>query len=552
MAALEIKAQQFPNPLHVPDTLKGPSFDLLVKPSKALFVGTDSSDTYGINADYLGPTLIFSKDDSITLNVTNKLGETTTMHWHGMHVSPENDGGPHTPILADSTWSPSFKVLDEATTFWYHPHLHHKTAEQVYAGAAGMIIVRDQNPAGNQLPHHYGVDEFPLIIQDKSFDNQSEFIYTQMADTMMVNGTLGAFLEVPAQMVRFHLLNASNQRVYNLGFTSNIIGWQVGSDGGLLENRLPLNRVQIAPGERAEIVIDFRSLQDSSVVMTSYNSELSPGVSGGPRGPRGQRNNLLDSVDFEIMEFRVIPQNSNPILGIPNQLNNITRPLEANADRFRVKEFTVDSSGFPFYINGSLMDMTVINDTVKLDDIEVWTLINNTDEAHPWHIHDVQFFVLDINGNPPPPDLRGRKDVVLVLPYDTVRYITQFEDFANDTIPYMFHCHNLFHEDGGMMGQFIVVNEVGLEEINSKTELLVDVYPNPNSSRLLTIQTRVNGQKIQCIKLIDSMGKEIEDRNFRHGVNKEVLHLEGISSGIYFLSIQIKGGEVESIPVIID
>lgn len=543
-------AQQFPNPIHIPDTLNGPVYDLTVLKSKTAFISGDSTNTYGINGSYLGPTLIMHENDTVQMHVTNLLGETTTMHWHGMHVAPEDDGGPHTSILADSTWSPSFPVMDQATTFWYHPHLHHKTAEQVYSGAAGMIIVRDDKAVGNLLPHTYGVDEFPLIIQDKSFDANNKLIYTAMADTMMVNGTLGGYLEVPAQMVRFHILNASNQRVYNLGFLAQFQAWQIGSDGGFLESPLPLNKLQLTPGERVEVVIDFSQHISQNIKMKAFNSELGEGLSGGPRGPRGGPNNQLDSLDFDIMEFRVIAATNNAITTRPPiTLNTFDKPLEANADRHRTKTFTVDSTGFPFYINGSLMDINVINDTVQLDDIEIWTLINSTDVAHPWHIHDIQFYILDINGNPPPPHLSGRKDVIIVQPFDTIRYITQFDDFVSDSIPYMFHCHNLFHEDGGMMGQFLVLNLTSINEVSKDKLANFEVYPNPSSGDFYLKKKIGAINEIERIEVFDISGRSVQV-HFEILVNQIEIKMEDQAKGAYFLKIYDFDGSIELVKLV--
>ena len=253
LGSLGLQAQN-PNPLVIPDTLSGNVINLEIAPSTVQYLSGAATATYGINKPYLAPTLILRKGQSVQLNVTNSLSDTSTMHWHGMHVAAMDDGGPHTPIAPGTTWSPDFTVLDEAATLWYHPHLHEHTTEQVYKGAAGMIIVHDSLEATLGLPHRYGVDDFPLIIQDKSFDSLTNaFIYEAMGDTVMINGTLNPFLTVPAQMVRLRVLNASNQRVFNLGFPPTNIAFQIASDGGLLESPLPVTRIQIAPGERARI-----------------------------------------------------------------------------------------------------------------------------------------------------------------------------------------------------------------------------------------------------------------------------------------------------------
>jgi bilirubin oxidase len=533
---------QFSNPLFVPDTLAGPVYNLNVAPATVNFIAGTATETYGINGPYLGPTLIMRKGDQVTMNVSNNLGETTTMHWHGMHVAPEDDGGPHTAIPDGTTWSPEFTVMDEATTFWYHPHLHEYTADQVYRGAAGMIIVRDDHSDSLNLPHTYGVDDFPIIIQDKSFDSTNRLIFTAMADTIVINGTLGAYLEVPAQMVRFRLLNGSNQRVYNMGFPPNVPVFQIGSDGGLLKNPVAVNRVQLAPGERAEVVVDFSLELNKTFPLPTFNSEMTRGVSGGPGGPGGGPGNPLDSADFNLMEFRVRPPTSNAVTSLPNVLNSYDKPLAANAVRTRVKVMDADTSGFPFYINSTPFNHMVVNDTVILDDIEIWELSNITDVAHPFHIHDIQFFILDYNGMPPPPTLAGRKDVVLLNPGDTISFITHFTDFADSTIPYMYHCHNLFHEDAGMMGQFVVWEQ---SWVSRESEIALEqgfrMFPNPASDLIhLEVTDQRNGLMAE-VRLLDLQGRELR-RVIPMRKDRVSLDVAGLSAGIYLLEVRTMDG----------
>lgn len=529
---------QFPNPLMIPDTLAGPVFNLTVAPDSTQFLPGTKTLTYGINQSYLGPTLIWRKGDHITLNVTNNLGENTTMHWHGAHVAPEDDGGPHTIIADGATWSPDFDVLDEATTFWYHPHLHHFTAQHVYHGAAGMILLRDENSDTLSLPHTYGVDEFPLIIQDKSFDSlTNQLIFEEMSDTMMVNGTLGAHLEVPAQMVRFHVLNASNQRVYNLAFPPQTQPMMIASDGGFLEAPLPAGRIQIAPGERVEMVLDFGGLATMSLPAMANNSEMGQGVSGGPNGPGGGPGNPLDGVNFAFMEFRVVPPTANPVTSISQNLNTITPWDENDADVYRTKLMDQDTSGFPYYINSTPFSMSVINDTVWLDDTEVWTIENISDVAHPFHIHDIQFFVLDVNGNQPPAHLRGRKDVIMVPPNVAIRFIAKFDDFASDTVPYMYHCHNLFHEDAGMMGQFIVRDPATGGPTPVEVLQGITAYPNPTSGRLTLSLTDDKAKPLASIFVTDLQGRR-QEVSLPSAVRDYQLDLSGFAPGVYLLEVR--------------
>ena len=473
LSLVSFKVQsQATNPLIVPDTLMGPDFNIELKDTTHQFFPGRPTNTYtysptnlesATNPSYLGPTLIFRKGDFITLNVTNNLPgatDTTTTHWHGMHVAPVDDGGPHTKINPGATWSPDFTILDEAGTYWYHPHLHTKTTEHVFRGCAGMIIVEDTNSDALTIPKTYGVDDFPFIIQDKTFkgDNQYDIPGSgirDIGDEIIVNGTIDPYLEVHQQMIRLRVLNASNQRSYNLGLRNNGNFRMISSDGGFLEAPLTMNRLLISPGERADIVIDFSPLTvGDTISLRSYGNELvTGGISGTPGGLASDP--LSPNHNFNVIEFRVIAPTVSPVTSLSGTLNTFTKPLEADANAFRTKEMTRD--GATWTINDEEFDHDVVNDMVILDDIEVWTLTNSTTGvAHPFHIHDMQFFILDIDGAAPPAYLAGRKDVVMVEPSQTVRFITQFKDFTDDVIPYMYHCHILPHEDGAMMGQFVV------------------------------------------------------------------------------------------------
>ncbi|MCB0660887.1 MAG: multicopper oxidase domain-containing protein, partial [Saprospiraceae bacterium] len=149
-------------PLFIPDTLSGHEINLSIKEGSHSFYASHNTSTIGYNGNLLGPTIILHKGQSVQMNVANELNDTTTTHWHGLHVSPQNDGSPHNLIMANTTWSPKFEVMDKAATYWYHPHLHGKTMKQVIQGAAGMIIVRDDEESKLNLPRTYGVDDIPL------------------------------------------------------------------------------------------------------------------------------------------------------------------------------------------------------------------------------------------------------------------------------------------------------------------------------------------------------------------------------------------------------
>ena len=455
MFALSARSQ---NALRVPPALTGPEYNLNMAAGTVQFNPGPATPTAGYNGDILGPTLIMNAGEFVTLNATNNLGEDTTTHWHGMHVTPEDDGGPHTVIGAGTTWTVDFTVLDTASTMWYHPHLHLRTFDHVNRGLAGMILVRDTVEAAAGLPTNYGVDEFPLILQDRSFrpDNTFRAGGGGLGNVYMVNATLNPYLEVPAQMVRFRILNGSAERTYNVGFSDNRSYFVVGADGGLLEAPTAVTRTALMPGERLDIVVNFGGDSGGTVNLMNYAASLANSLPGGTGGPGG--NNPLNGVDASLLEFRVGAQSANPVTTLPASIWTLDRLYETNATVTRTVELTGGGGAGPFSLdnqayNGSRMDQVVLVDTT-----EVWTLVNRTGAAHPFHIHDIQFFILDRSREPIAPHERGKKDTVIVHGNETVRFITKFERHNDTEVPYMYHCHILPHEDGGMMGQFIVVD----------------------------------------------------------------------------------------------
>ena len=218
--------------LKIPSTLSGTNIELTMDYGTTEFYTGYNTVTRGFNGSYLGPVLILNKGDLVNVTVNNNQTDATTVHWHGMHVPPNVDGGPHVVIAANSTWEPSFTVLDEAGTSWYHPHLHEKTKEQVNAGLAGMIIVRDESAADQALlPKTYGVDEFPLILQYQVFNSAYQLANSGTTVTM-VNGTIDPILEVPAQMVRFHILNAEDDGNFTLNMSTGEDLMVIATEGG--------------------------------------------------------------------------------------------------------------------------------------------------------------------------------------------------------------------------------------------------------------------------------------------------------------------------------
>jgi blue copper oxidase len=541
------------NPLFIPDTISGKVVNLTVQTGTKQFIGTNNTPTLGYNGNFLGPTLLLNKDDSIQFNVKNNLTQATTVHWHGFHVAAKNDGGPDQLISAGGTWNPSFKIRNEAGTFWYHPHGHGKTEIQVTKGLAGMIIVRDTIEKKYILPRKYGVDDFPLIIQSKAFDILHQLASATHEDSVvMVNGTIDPYLNVPHQVVRFRLLNGSADRTYNFGLSDSSNFYLIGSDGGLLAQPYQTNRVRLSPGERAEILINFANYSlATQVYLKSYASELEHGIIGADSVgtssiviAEGYYPNHLNGANFNVLRFDVIASTVNPITTIPSTFAPKISYSLSDVDVIRNIHFSPDTvlsgkQGYvdgPFYINNESFDMDSINIVTYLNNTEIWTLTNATMVAHPFHIHDIEFRVLDINGNPPPPQYQGLKDVILVKPTDTVRFITQFTTFSDEMVPYMYHCHLLHHEDEGMMGTFVVLdtNSTGVKELN-KYETNVTVYPNPASN---TLSMKFSNIIVSSLELYNAVGQNITRRtNTQLQQNQMNLDVSALSNGIYFIHI---------------
>jgi blue copper oxidase len=423
-------------------------FNLELAPGTTEFRDGEGTPTWGYNGSYLAPTLRASRGERVAVDVTNATDEDTTVHWHGMHLPAAADGGPHQPIEPGATWSPSWTIDQPATTLWFHPHLHATTAEQVYRGASGMFIVDDPATQALALPQTYGVDDVPVIVQDRAFDDNHRFEAREpffsnvgiLGDEILVNGTYDPHLRVTTERVRLRVLNASNARVYNLQLDDGSAFDLVGTDGGLLPTPARLRELQLSPGERAELVVTMRPGERR--VLRSDDPDLGLDVFN------ARFSGSADS--FDLLELRAAPTlTSSPDL--PAQLVDFDPPSAADATVTRRFELGDDT------INGRSMRLDRIDQVVELGATEIWEITNTHQQAHSFHPHLVQFAVLTVDRKRPPPALRGWKDTVYVAPDTTVRVIARFEDYADPDTPYMFHCHLLRHEDDGMMGQFVVV-----------------------------------------------------------------------------------------------
>jgi FtsP/CotA-like multicopper oxidase with cupredoxin domain len=424
-------------------------FDLRLQQGTSELLAGKPTQTWGANGAYLGPTIRAGRGDQVVMQVTNRLPEPTTIHWHGMHLPAAADGGPHQLIPPGSTWSPSWRIDQPAATLWYHPHPHGATEDHVYRGVAGLFLLDDPEAGALPLPDRYGVDDVPVILQDKRFTADGMLDFGQspfspigrLGDQLLVNGTHDPHLNITSQRVRLRLLNASTARVYNVGFADDRPFELIGTDGGLLERPQPTTRVPLSPGERAEIVAEFQP--GERVVLRSFPPDL------GLDGVQGRFAGADDS--FDLLQLRA-GATLTPSPPVPDRLVD-HQPL-GDAEVVTTRRLELNGSS---RINGLRMDLGRIDQTVTVDTTEVWEVANRSGNPHNFHVHGVQFKVSEQDGAGPPPALAGWKDTVFIPPGGTVRLLVQLPRYSDPAMPYMFHCHLLQHEDNGMMGQFVVV-----------------------------------------------------------------------------------------------
>jgi FtsP/CotA-like multicopper oxidase with cupredoxin domain len=383
------------------------------------------------------------------MNVRNDLPEPTTVHWHGMHLPAAADGGPHQPIAPGETWSPGWTIDQPAATLWYHPHPHPDSDDQIYRGVAGMIVVDDPEASRLALPRTYGVDDVPVIIQDKNFHDDGRLDFSKrlisptgiLGEDILVNGTYAPYFDVGAELTRLRLLNASNARIYEVGLGDGRPFDLIATEGGLLEAPVRLERLPLSPGERAEIVV--RLEPGERVALRSYAPDL------GTNFWDGRFAGADDT--FDLLELRAADslEASSPL---PERL----APSEQLQARSAAAERSFELGG-QGTIDGREFDLKRIDAQASVASTEIWEVRNASGTPHNFHVHGVRFRVVDYAGEPAPPPLAGWKDTVYVPPNESVRFLVELGDYADPDVPYMFHCHVLQHQDRGMMGQLLVI-----------------------------------------------------------------------------------------------
>ena len=440
-----------------------------------------------IDGSYLGPTINVGVGQKVRIRFVNNLNEESIVHWHGMHVPEQYDGHPKDVIAPGETLIYEYEIMNRAGTYWYHPHPHKLTGHQVYNGLAGMFIVTDEEEQALNLPS--GKYDFPIVIQDRTFDDDNQLVYINnghmrrndgfLGEQIFINGTPSQTISAEQGAYRLRLLNGSNSRYYKLGWEDGTPLTVIGTDGSLLAKPRNVPYVMMSSGERIDLWLDLgKHALGTEMVLKSlpfYNGQNDgEGMMGGMgHGRRGNSQTQIPlGSEYPIVKIIINKPGGNKYKLPENlvTLNKLVANDAVNIDNPRA--FTFAGSMMRWTINGRTFKTEEVTDyeTVKLNSTEVWEFINgggghgmmgNNNVAHPIHIHQVQFNILERNSDNMDAELwdsikdgfvdEGWKDSLLLMPGMKIKVLMAFKNYKG---LFLYHCHNLEHEDMGMMRNY--------------------------------------------------------------------------------------------------
>ncbi len=421
-------------------------------------------------AGYLGPTLELRRGERVRIEFRNRLDEPSIIHWHGMIVPEAADGHPRLAVGPDGEYTYEFTVRNPAGTYLYHPHPHGRTGAQVYRGLAGLVVVREARELSYGLPRH----ELSLVIQDRRVGEQNQFVFKRMmmddmngvlGDTVLVNGAPDAAFRVAPRPYRLRLANVSNARIYKLAWSDERPMRVIATDNGLLSAAEGIQTrpyVVLAPFQRMELLEDFGARPagaEIALVSRAFEGmgmmDMMDGMMG-RGGMGGMMRGMMGPGQGEaltVARFTVAagPRVVEEAPGLP--------PPEARAPEGGVELYTrLAFRHMQGFLNGRRFEMAAVaqDERLPLNAGTVWTFANDGGGMampHPIHIHGVRFRILERSGDGVPAELReglvdaGYKDTFLIFPGERVRLLVA----PTEPGLFMYHCHNLEHEDGGMM-----------------------------------------------------------------------------------------------------
>lgn len=506
--------------LPIPDLLTADAsnrMQLVVQAGKSSFAGKTAT-TWGYNGNLLGPAVKLNKGQSVTVDIHNQLAEETTLHWHGLEIPGEVDGGPQGIIPAGGKRSVTFTPDQRAATCWFHPHQHGKTGRQVAMGLAGLVLIEDEEIRKLMLPKQWGIDDVPVIIQDKQFsaDGQVDYQLDIMTaavgwfgDTLLTNGAIYPQHAAPRGWLRLRLLNGCNARSLNIAASDNRPLYVIASDGGLLAEPVKVTELPMLMGERFEVLVDVSDGKAFDLVtlpvsqmgmaiapfdkphpvmrvqplLITASGTLPDSLASMPSMPSLEgltvrklqlsMDPMLDMMGMQMLmkkyggqamagmdHGKMMGHMNNDNMGHGNMnhgnMNHGEMGNMQHGDMGNMKH----GGSFDFHnanrINGQAFDMNKPMFAAAKGQHERWVISGQGDMMlHPFHIHGTQFRILSENGKAPAAHRAGWKDTVRVEG-GVSEVLVKFDHDAPKEHAYMAHCHLLEHEDTGMMLGFTV------------------------------------------------------------------------------------------------
>jgi len=497
-AAATLFLDESPNSYRFPSQYVGGTIDVATSYTS---IWPDTSTERIMLNDSLLLGLELERGAEARIPIHNRLTSPISIHWHGLDVPSDMDGHPKDAFSSGTTKDYRFTVRNRAGLYFFHSHSHMATAREVFMGLAGVVIVRDEEERALGLPS--GEFELPLVIQDVRVDASGKVSYMPTMNDMMngwmgnrvlVNCTPNTTHTVKRGTYRLRVLNGSNARVYKLQFSNSLPFTIIGTDGGLLEEPAVVTSVQLAPAERLDILVDFEKVQAGEIIRLVSAPYTAPVEMMSPLYPQG--------IALDIMSFAVGNEQ-----GIQYQVPSKLCTLPSLPNIIKTRSFALAMSrgmgmGMRPTINGKTYDIDTIEFQVEGLSYEVWEFQNQENAmSHPMHIHGRQFRVLSRSGGTLLPTDKGLKDTVLVGPRETVRVAVQHSDYPGT---FLFHCHNLEHEDEGMMQNYTVLTPTNVMELGSTDMLL---YPNPAAD---AVSIRTKAFEGETVTIYDAAGNIVK------------------------------------------
>lgn len=439
------------NPLPVPpliESRRGQPIFLTLQRSHWSFSGRNGNKAmvWGVNGQYLGPTVRVWSGDDVKLIWSNRLPEPVAMSVSGLQVPGALMGGAPRQMSTGADWAPVIPIDQPAATCWYHATTPNRMAPHVYNGLAGMWLIEDEMSKSLPLPNHYGVDDFPLIIQDKRLDSFGSPVYDPpsnggfIGDTLLVNGIQNPYVDVSRGWVRLRLLNASNSRRFELRMSDSRPFNVITSDQGYLPAPVSVQQLPLAPGERRDILVDMT--QGDEVSITAGEAA---GLMERLRGFFQPSTTLANTVVLTLRPTGLLP------------LVTSNLPMRLQTDQLvdgavsRTREFRLGDSQPG--INGSLWDMRRIDVQAQQGSFERWII--HADMPQSFHIQGVKFLIKSVNGASTLTEDRGWKDTVWVD--GEVELLVSFAESSSEHFPFTYYSQTLEMADRGTAGQLLVV-----------------------------------------------------------------------------------------------